>query len=60
MDGARLSAIAHRWHPVAVPVSDGSLRRLLERLDPPCRGRVLDLVCGSGAWLLSLLAAHSA
>jgi SAM-dependent methyltransferase len=60
VDRARLSAIAHRWHPVAAPVSDESLCRLLERLDPPGRGRVLDLGCGSGAWLLPLLAAHPA
>ncbi|WP_204692798.1 methyltransferase [Geodermatophilus bullaregiensis] len=57
MDRARLSAVAHRWHPVAAPVSDEGLRRLLERLAPPGHGRVLDLGCGSGAWLLPLLAA---
>ncbi|PRY43184.1 methyltransferase family protein [Geodermatophilus tzadiensis] len=58
MDRARLSAIAHRWHPVAAPVSDESLHRLLDRLAPPPQGRVLDLGCGSGAWLLPLVAAH--
>lgn len=62
MDRARLSAIAHRWHPVAAPVSDDALRRLVGRLVPPAgAGRprtALDLGCGNGAWLLALLGAH--
>jgi SAM-dependent methyltransferase len=55
VDRARASAIAHRWHPVAAPVSDANLRRLLERLGP-C-DRVLDLGCGFGEWLLAALEA---
>ncbi|MGY1653118.1 SAM-dependent methyltransferase [Geodermatophilus sp. SYSU D01119] len=58
MDRARLSAIAHRWHPVAAPVSDDALARLVERAAPPGRGTALDLGCGSGAWLLTMLAAR--
>ncbi|MGY1639623.1 SAM-dependent methyltransferase [Geodermatophilus sp. SYSU D00703] len=58
MDRALASAVAHRWHPVAAPLSDESVRLLLERLDPPDGARVLDLGCGSGAWLLPLLAAR--
>ncbi|MGY1774641.1 SAM-dependent methyltransferase [Geodermatophilus sp. SYSU D00804] len=58
MDRAFLSAVAHRWHPVAAPVSDDALARLVARLAPPEGGRVLDLGCGSGAWLLPLVAAH--
>jgi SAM-dependent methyltransferase len=62
VDRARLSAIAHRWHPVAAPVSDDALRRLVGRLVPPAgAGRprtALDLGCGNGAWLLALLGAH--
>jgi SAM-dependent methyltransferase len=58
VDRALVSAVAHRWHPVAAPVSDDSVRRLLERLQPPEDGRVLDLGCGSGEWLLPLLEAH--
>ncbi len=40
------------------PLSDASVSRLLERLDPPERGRVLDLGCGGGAWLRAVLAGH--
>jgi SAM-dependent methyltransferase len=58
VDRALASAVAHRWHPVAAPLSDESVRLLLQRLDPPDGGRVLDLGCGSGAWLLTLLAAR--
>ena len=55
MDRALASAIAHRWHPVAAPVSDANLHRLLARLGPA--GRVLDLGCGFGEWLLAALEA---
>jgi SAM-dependent methyltransferase len=60
VDRARLSAIAHRWHPVAAPVSDDALDRLVDRLVPPGRGtgRAVDLGCGAGSWLLALLAGH--
>ncbi|WNV76232.1 cyclopropane-fatty-acyl-phospholipid synthase family protein [Geodermatophilus sp. DSM 44513] len=57
MDRSLISAVAHRWHPVAAPVSDDSLRRLLTRLVPPGAREALDLGCGSGAWLLRLLEA---
>ncbi|MGY1689209.1 SAM-dependent methyltransferase [Geodermatophilus sp. SYSU D01105] len=58
MDRALASAVAHRWHPIAAPLSDESVRLLLDRLEPPEGARVLDLGCGSGAWLLPLLAAR--
>ncbi|HEX2073041.1 MAG TPA: class I SAM-dependent methyltransferase, partial [Geodermatophilus sp.] len=57
MDRAELSAIAHRWHPIAAPVSPRTLRRLVRRLGVPDGGRVLDLGCGFGEWLLAVLAA---
>jgi SAM-dependent methyltransferase len=57
VDRAFASAIAHRWHPVAAPVSDANLQRLLARLGPV--DRVLDLGCGFGEWLLAALEATS-
>ncbi len=56
VDRAETSRIAHTHHPVAAPVSDASVARLLDRLDPAEAARVLDLGCGSGAWLVELLA----
>ena len=56
MERHRISSIAHRHHPVAAPLADAAVDRLLERLDPPRDGRVLDLGCGGGAWLAALLA----
>lgn len=55
VDRAETSRIAHTHHPFAAPVGDASVARLLDRLDPPPGSRVLDLGCGSGAWLLELL-----
>ena len=55
VDRPLASAIAHRWHPVAAPVSDANLLRLLHRLGQV--ERVLDLGCGFGEWLLAALEA---
>jgi SAM-dependent methyltransferase len=57
VDRARASAIAHRRHPIAAPVSEVNLRRILERLAVPDGGRLLDLGCGMGPWLLAALEA---
>ncbi|HEU5242135.1 MAG TPA: class I SAM-dependent methyltransferase [Ornithinibacter sp.] len=51
MQRHEISRLAHGHHPVMAPLSDASVARLLERLDPPRGGRVLDLGCGSGEWL---------
>jgi len=40
---------------VAAPVGVGRVRELLGWIAPPAGGRVLDLGCGYGAWLLELL-----
>ncbi|MBW8766051.1 MAG: methyltransferase domain-containing protein [Geodermatophilales bacterium] len=55
MDRALASAIAHRWHPIAAPVSAENLRLLVQRLELPPGGRLLDLGCGFGEWLLGAL-----
>ncbi|MFL6175473.1 MAG: SAM-dependent methyltransferase [Ornithinibacter sp.] len=55
MQRHEISHLAHAHHPVAAPLSDASVARLLERLDPRPGGRVLDLGCGHGAWTRALL-----
>jgi SAM-dependent methyltransferase len=57
VDRAQASAIAHRWHPIAAPVSDDNLRRLVGHLRLPPTGRLLDLGCGFGEWLFAALEA---
>ena len=47
-----LSAIAHRDHPIAAPLSDESARRLLQRALGDGPRHVLDLGCGAGEWLI--------
>ena len=58
MDRTRVSRIAHRRHPIAAPVAAGRVRELLSWLSPPHGGRVVDLGCGQGEWLVELLTAH--
>ena len=58
MNRHEISHIAHAHHPVMAPLSDASVARLLERLDPPRGGRVLDLGCGRGEWLRRALTAR--
>jgi SAM-dependent methyltransferase len=58
MDRAEISRLAHTDHPIAAPVALPMVRRLLARLDPPASGRVVDLGCGAGGWLLELLEAR--
>lgn len=55
MDRATLSTIAHTHHRLAAPVGEQQAQALLSRLSPPGAGRVLDLGCGLGAWLIRLL-----
>ena len=54
-----ISHVAHTHHRVMAPLSDASVRRVLERLDPPRDGRVLDLGCGRGEWLRRTLTARA-
>ncbi len=55
MDRQRISTIAHGDHPVAAPLSDASVRVLLDRGVPRGEGRVLDLGCGAATWLVRAL-----
>lgn len=58
MDRRQISSLAHTDHPVAAPLSDGSVTTLLERALPGASARLLDLGCGSGTWLTRALAAR--
>ncbi|MFD7644758.1 SAM-dependent methyltransferase [Kitasatospora sp. NPDC059795] len=59
MDRQEIGRIAHRDHPVAAPLSDASVHRLLERQLRRCPdGRLLDLGCGEAAWPVRALAMH--
>jgi SAM-dependent methyltransferase len=58
MDRDLISAVAHRWHPIAAPVSTTSVSTLIDRAGIRGGDRVLDLGCGQGAWLVTLLEQH--
>ena len=58
MDRAALSAVAHADHPVAAPLHDDAVDRLLRALPVPDGGTVVDVGCGRGQWLVRLLAAR--
>jgi SAM-dependent methyltransferase len=54
MDRARISDLAHADHPIASPLGDDTVDRLLSAAVAG-RGTVLDLGCGDGSWLLRAL-----
>ncbi|GAB7187598.1 class I SAM-dependent methyltransferase [Kitasatospora sp. Ki12] len=57
MDRQQISRLAHAHHPIAAPLADESVARLLDRATAGREeGRALDLGCGEGAWLLRALA----
>lgn len=58
-DRQRLSAIAHTDHPIAAPLSDASVSRVLSRAVSADRRHLLDLGCGTGEWLLRAAAEHT-
>ncbi|MCB5167529.1 class I SAM-dependent methyltransferase [Streptomyces bambusae] len=59
MNREEISRIAHTGHPIAAPLDDGAVRLLLDSALPAGgRGRLLDLGCGGGEWLLRALSAH--
>ncbi|MFB7617410.1 SAM-dependent methyltransferase [Kitasatospora sp. NPDC056181] len=59
MDRQMISRLAHAHHPIAAPITDESVARLLARATGRTEsGRALDLGCGEGAWLVRALAAR--
>ncbi len=58
MDRQTRSLLAHADHPVAAPLDDASVDRLLSRAVVRGDEHVIDLGCGEGAWLLRALRAH--
>ncbi|WP_316318451.1 SAM-dependent methyltransferase [Clavibacter michiganensis] len=54
MDRNRISDLAHADHPIASPLSDHRVDRLLAAAVAG-QGTVLDLGCGDGSWLLRAL-----
>ncbi|GHB58239.1 SAM-dependent methyltransferase [Streptomyces viridiviolaceus] len=58
MDRQTISRLAHADHPIAAPLDDDSVRRLLARGLPRGDERVLDLGCGGGEWLLRALTTY--
>lgn len=57
MDRQTISRIAHTDHPIAAPITDEAVARLIGRAARPEAGRALDLGCGEAGWLLRTLAA---
>ncbi|MCX4746459.1 class I SAM-dependent methyltransferase [Kitasatospora sp. NBC_01287] len=58
MDRQERSRLAHAHHPVTAPLADDTVAALLRHAVRRGDERVLQLGCGSGAWLLRALAAH--
>jgi SAM-dependent methyltransferase len=58
MARASISLLAHAEHPIAAPLDDESVRRLIDRAVLTPADAVLDLGCGQAAWLLRILTSH--
>ena len=58
MDRQKRSLLAHTDHPIAAPLSDGTVRRLLREAVRRGDERLLDLGCGEASWLLRALTEH--
>lgn len=55
MERDLISHIAHADHPIAAPISEENLARLLRRTKLPAGARVLDLGCGTAFWSVRAL-----
>jgi SAM-dependent methyltransferase len=58
MNRELISAIAHGDHPIAAPITEANLDRLLVRAKLGAGARILDLGCGEAAWALRALELH--
>lgn len=58
MNRQTISRIAHTHHPIAAPITDEAVARLIARATPDEAGRALDLGCGEAGWLLRTLSAR--
>ncbi|MGP4111740.1 SAM-dependent methyltransferase [Streptomyces sp. 4N509B] len=58
MNREEISQRAHADHPIAAPLDDDAVRRLLADGLPRGDERVLDLGCGGGEWLVRALTAR--
>lgn len=58
MERQLISNIAHNDHPIAAPISEAHIDRLLTRAKLPAGARILDLGCGRAAWSLRALALY--
>ncbi|WP_067182990.1 SAM-dependent methyltransferase [Microtetraspora niveoalba] len=58
MERDLISHIAHADHPVASPISEEHIDRLLVRAKLPKDARILDLGCGAAEWTLRALALY--
>ncbi|MGW7415747.1 SAM-dependent methyltransferase [Streptomyces sp. NPDC054863] len=58
MERSRRSQLAHAHHPIAAPLDDESVRRLIDRAVTRDDARLLDLGCGQAEWLIRALEAH--
>ncbi|WEO93550.1 class I SAM-dependent methyltransferase [Streptomyces sp. FXJ1.172] len=58
MDRDLISRLAHGDHPIAAPVCDESVHRLLRRSIHRPDARLLDLGCGTGEWLVRALSTY--
>jgi cyclopropane fatty-acyl-phospholipid synthase-like methyltransferase len=54
----QISRLAHTDHPIAAPLDDDSVRRLLEHGVPHDDAHVLDVGCGGAEWLLRALTTY--
>ncbi|MFJ6700994.1 SAM-dependent methyltransferase [Streptomyces sp. NPDC091272] len=58
MDRSRRSQLAHLHHPIAAPLDDEAVRRLIGRAVTRDDARLLDLGCGQAEWLIRALEAY--